>query len=173
VLGSVLALVALLAYGLSSKHDNQTVLEQFAPGQRQQAPATTLPKLDGGGSVSLASLKGQVVVLNFWASWCTPCQGEAPLLERWQRQITPNRATVIGVDVLDVSSDANDFIRRFGLTYPQVRDADGSKLGSFDVSGYPETVLIDRSGKIAAHYRGPVNQQFFVDQVKPLLRERA
>ena len=173
MLAGVLALVAVLAYGLASKRANQTVLEVFAPGQRPRVPDATLPRLNGGGSVSLASLKGQVVVLNFWASWCTPCRDEAPLLERWQREMAPQRATVVGIDVLDVSSDADSFIRRFGLTYPQLRDADGSKLGGFDVSGYPETVLVDRTGRIAAHYRGPVDQRFFDDEVRPVLRERS
>ena len=170
VLAGVLALVALLAYGLASNNTSESSTGTLI---NKVAPTPQLPTLDGPGKSSLAAYRGKVVLVNYWASWCDPCRSEAPLLERWQRQIAPNRATVIGVDVLDVSSDANDFIRRFGLTYPQVRDADGSKLGSFDVSGYPETVLIDRSGKIAAHYRGPVNQQFFVEQVKPLLRERA
>ena len=169
----MLALVAVLAYGLSTKNTNQTVEETFAAGSRPQVPATTLPKLGGAGQMSLASLKGQVVVLNFWASWCTPCRAEAPLLERWQREMASNRGTVVGVDVLDVTSDAQSFIRRFGLTYPQLRDADGSKLGGFQVSGYPETVLIDRSGRIAAHFRGPVDQQFFDQRVRPLLKERA
>ena len=75
--------------------------------------------------------------------------------------------------MLDVTSDAKRFIDHFGLTYPQMRDADGSKLGSFDVSGYPETVLIDRTGHIAAHFRGPVDEQFFRQRVRPLLKERA
>jgi cytochrome c biogenesis protein CcmG/thiol:disulfide interchange protein DsbE len=168
-----LALLALLAYGVSQKKTDNNVSEQFTPGHRQSAPSTTLPTLGTGKPVSLASYKGQVVVLNFWASWCTPCRSEAPLLEKWEPQLKANRATVVGVDVLDVTSDAQSFIKKYGITYPQLRDADGSKLSGFAVTGYPETIVLDRSGKVAAHYRGPVNQQFFDTQVLPVLRERS
>jgi cytochrome c biogenesis protein CcmG/thiol:disulfide interchange protein DsbE len=172
-LGAVLALLALLAYGVSQKKTDNNVSEQFLAGHRHVAPNPTLPALDTGKPVSLASYRGQVVVLNFWASWCTPCRSEAPLLEKWEPELKATRATVVGVDVLDVTSDAKGFIKKFGLSYPQLRDADGSKLGGFSVTGYPETIVLDRSGKVAGHYRGPVTQQFFDAQVKPVLRERS
>jgi cytochrome c biogenesis protein CcmG/thiol:disulfide interchange protein DsbE len=113
------------------------------------------------------------VVLNFWASWCGPCRDEAPLLERWHKKMSRQNATVVGVDVLDVTSDAESFIREFELTYPQLRDADGSNLKRFDIVGYPETIVLDRRGRIAASVRGPVTERFFSEEVEPLLEEPA
>jgi cytochrome c biogenesis protein CcmG/thiol:disulfide interchange protein DsbE len=167
----VLALVALLGYGLVSKSTDTSIDTALANGQRPAAPATTLARLGGGGDVALSSYRGKVVVLNFWASWCGPCRGEAPVLERWHRKLNAQGGTVVGVDVLDVSGDAQKFIREFGLTYPQLRDGDGSHLKRFDVVGYPETVVLDRRGHIAATVRGPVSERFFTEKVAPLLKE--
>jgi thiol-disulfide isomerase/thioredoxin len=171
-LAGVVALVALLAYGLVSKGDQSTIDAQLRAGKRPAAPDVSLQQLDGGaGNVKLASYKGKVVVLNFWASWCTPCRTESPLLERWQRKLSDSGATVVGVDVLDVEGDARAFIKEFKLSYPQLRDADGQYLGDFDVVQYPETVVLDREGRIAATRRGPVDDRFFTDEVVPLTKE--
>jgi cytochrome c biogenesis protein CcmG/thiol:disulfide interchange protein DsbE len=172
-LAGVLALVALLGYGVASKGTDTSIDTQLAAGKRPPAPATTLPKLAGGGTVALSAYRGKVVVLNFWASWCGPCRGEAPLLQRWQHELSAQNATVVGIDVLDVSDDARKFVARYGLDYPQLRDGDGSHLKRFDVVGYPETVVIDRRGRIAATQRGPVDERFFAVKVAPLLKEPA
>ena len=171
-LAGVLALVALLAYGLSSKETDQSIDSRLAAGTRPPAPAVAFPPLGGGAPVSLSSYRGKVAVVNFWASWCGPCRDETPRLERWHRKLSRDGATVVGVDVLDVTSDAQGFVKEFHVTYPQLRDADGSKLKLFDVRGYPETVVLDRRGRIAATSRGPVDDRFFTQRVLPLVRER-
>jgi len=171
-LAGVLALVALLAYGVASKREDTSIDTQLAAGKRPVPEATGFAKLDGGGSVPLSSYKGKVVVLNFWASWCPPCRDEAPLLERWHRKLQRQQASVVGVDVLDVTGDAKAFIREHGLSYPQLRDADGSKLKRFDIVGYPETIVLDRQGRIAATSRGTVDDRFFQEQVMPLVKEK-
>jgi cytochrome c biogenesis protein CcmG, thiol:disulfide interchange protein DsbE len=171
-IGGVLALLALLAFGLASQGSGSSIDSQIAAGKRPTFEATTLPTLDGDRKVPLSSYRGKVVVLNFWASWCTPCRTETPLLQRWHKRLIDRGGTIVGVDVLDVASDARAFVREFKLTYPQLRDGDGSHLKRFGVLGYPETVVLDRRGRIAATQRGTVDDAFFEKRVVPLLEER-
>jgi cytochrome c biogenesis protein CcmG, thiol:disulfide interchange protein DsbE len=167
------ALVGLLAYGLSANEPDRGIEHAIAKGERKPAPGIELPKLSGAGTGSLSGQRGKVVVLNFWASWCVPCRKESPLLERWHRRIAARGGTVLGVDVLDVSSDARAFARQYGLSYPMLRDKGGDTLDDFGVIAYPETFVIDRSGRIAASRRGPVDERFLRQRVLPLLRERS
>ena len=173
VICGALALVALLGYGLASNEPDVSIDRALARGERQPAPELRLPRLEGGGRAALADYRGRVVVLNFWASWCDPCRAESPLLERWHRRLVRQRGTVLGVDVLDVTSDAREFIRRYRLTYPMLRDKDGESQGDFGVVGYPETIVIDRRGRVAALRRGPVDDAWMRERVAPLLREEA
>jgi cytochrome c biogenesis protein CcmG, thiol:disulfide interchange protein DsbE len=173
VLGVVVALVALLAYGLASNEPDRAVEDSLARGEREQAPALELPRLSGRGAESLEDYRGRVVVLNFWASWCGPCRAESPLLQRWHERMERRDATVLGVDVLDVTDDARAFIREYGLTYPMLRDREGETQESFGIALFPETFVIDRQGRIAALRRGPVDERFMREQVAPLLREGA
>jgi cytochrome c biogenesis protein CcmG, thiol:disulfide interchange protein DsbE len=163
------ALVALLAYGLAQNEPDRGVDEALARGERKDAPALELPRLGGGGRAALADYRGQVVVLNFWASWCKPCRDESPLLQRWHRRIKALGGTVLGVDILDVTGQAQEFIEEYGLTYPMLKDKDGEGLERFGVVAYPETFVIDRQGRIAAVRRGPVDDDFMETSVTPLL----
>ena len=171
ILCVVLALVALLAYGLSQNEPDRSVEDALARGELEQAPALELPKLSGGGRGSLADYRGEVVVLNFWASWCEPCREESPLLQRWHKRMAGEGGTVLGVDVLDVTGDAEDFIDEYGLTYPMLKDKAGDALESFGVVAYPETFVIDRDGRIRAVRRGPVDEAFMRTKVAPLLED--
>jgi cytochrome c biogenesis protein CcmG, thiol:disulfide interchange protein DsbE len=169
---TVLLLLALLAYGVRAQGVDDGIERSLAAGERPPAPALELPWLDRPGRGSLDDFRGRVVVLNYWASWCEPCREESPLLERWHRQIAARGGSVLGVDVHDVRGDARAFVRRFGLTYPMLRDADGATVGSFGVIGYPETIVIDRGGRIAAVQRGPVDDAFMRREVAPLVEAR-
>jgi cytochrome c biogenesis protein CcmG, thiol:disulfide interchange protein DsbE len=166
VIGVVVALIALLAYGLASNEPDTDIAGQ-------EAPELELPRLSGEGVGSLEDYRGQVVVLNFWASWCEPCREESPLLQRWHERMEPRRGTVLGVDVLDVTGDARDFIDEYELTYPMLRDGEGEMRERFAILGFPETFVIDRQGRIAAVARGPVDDAFMREHVAPLLREEA
>ena|ERR687893_828933 len=165
VLGVVVALVALLAYGLASNEPDAEIAGD-------PAPALELPRLSGNGVGSLEDYRGRVVVLNFWASWCEPCREESPLLQRWQERLEKQGATVLGVDTLDEIGHARAFVDEYGLTYPMLRDGDGSTREPFGILGFPETFVIDRHGRIAAIQRGPVTAEFMRERVAPLLRER-
>jgi cytochrome c biogenesis protein CcmG/thiol:disulfide interchange protein DsbE len=155
-------LVGLLVYGVAAQSANRTLDELVARGQRPPAPdaTRTLPLLGGGGQHSLAALRGKVVVLNFWASWCEPCELEAPLLERAQPRLERERATVLGVTYRDASPDAQSFARRFRLTYPSVRDPDGAFAHAYGTNVLPESFIVDRLGRIVAVSRGEIRQDF-------------
>jgi cytochrome c biogenesis protein CcmG, thiol:disulfide interchange protein DsbE len=173
VLAGVVALVALLAYGLASNEPDRGVEQALGSGEREQAPDVELPRLEGGGDASLADYRGKVVVLNFWASWCNPCKVESPLLQRWHERLDKQDGLVLGVDVQDLSGDARAFVDEFGLTYPMLRDGPGDLRDDFGIIGLPETFVVDRQGRIAAVVRGVVDDEFMREQVVPLLKEPA
>lgn len=128
--------VAFLAAGLFLT--TQPRAQQGGP-----APEFQLPVL-GGGTLSSQELKGSPVVINFWASWCVPCRQEAPLLEATFKQYQAKGVRFVGVDYNDLESDALSFVKQFGITYPSVRDPDGTLVKQFGVRGVPETFFIDR-----------------------------
>jgi cytochrome c biogenesis protein CcmG/thiol:disulfide interchange protein DsbE len=164
ILASLLGacLIGLLIYGVSARSANRTLDERVARGQRPAAPQATrlLPVLGAGGQRSLASYRGEVVVLNFWASWCEPCQVEAPLLERTQSQLERHHSTVLGVSYIDASTDSLTFVHRFGLTYPNLRDTEGAFAHSYGTDQLPESFVVDRQGQIVAISRGEIDQTF-------------
>jgi cytochrome c biogenesis protein CcmG/thiol:disulfide interchange protein DsbE len=159
---AVLAIVGLLAFGLLSKGSSGIALGD-------QAPVTTLPRLEGGGSGSIADYRGQWVLVNFWASWCVPCREEAPALEEFQRRHGDDSFTVLGIDSRDLSSDGLDFVREFKLTYPQLRDGDGGIAHDFGTTGVPENYLIDPRGRVRLLFRGPITAQYLRQEVQPLV----
>jgi cytochrome c biogenesis protein CcmG, thiol:disulfide interchange protein DsbE len=173
VLLCLVGLVWLFAYGVRSQQPSQSLDAAVAQGKRVPLSMPALPRLDGGSQLSASSLGGKVVVLNAWASWCQPCRAEAPLLESWQRRLAPANSTVVGVDALDLESDARGFASQYGLSYPIVRDNSAGWLKTLGVVGYPETFVIDRKGRVAAVARGPVTDSFFSTSVLPLLGEGA
>ncbi|HYH90830.1 MAG TPA: TlpA disulfide reductase family protein [Solirubrobacteraceae bacterium] len=166
-------LVGLLAYGVASRRADTSIDDAIAAGERVDAPDAELPVLGRGGEGSLADYKGKVVVLNFWASWCKPCTEELPLLERTHKAIAGRDATVLGANYQDVSDSALQFVRRFKLSYPSLRDRDGDFADRYGSRAFPETFVIDRSGRIAARRRGPVDQAWLDRTLPPLLGEKA
>jgi cytochrome c biogenesis protein CcmG/thiol:disulfide interchange protein DsbE len=100
------------------------------------------------------SLRGKPALINFWASWCGPCAKEAPELARVSRELH-GRATLVGVDWNDGLSGARRFIRKYGWTFPNLRDADGTIGNNYGLSGLPNTFVLDRDGRIVRIFRGP------------------
>jgi cytochrome c biogenesis protein CcmG/thiol:disulfide interchange protein DsbE len=162
----VLAVIGLLGYGLLSKGG-----DTIAVGDR--APDKELSELGGDGSGEIADYRGRWVLVNFWASWCAPCRSEAPALETFQRQHSPEGFTVLGINLDDTSDDAIAFVRRYGLTYPQLRDGDGSdRRDAYGMTGFPESFLVDPAGKLAVIRRGPVDERYLAEQVAPVIKSR-
>jgi cytochrome c biogenesis protein CcmG, thiol:disulfide interchange protein DsbE len=167
------ALVALLTYGVASTGPDTSIDERLAEGERVEAPVQDLPVLGSEGTGSLADHEGKVVVLNVWASWCPPCVSEMPLLQRTHDRIAPQGGMVLGIDTQDASEDALKFLREKEISFPSLRDREREYGRELGVSGYPETFLIDREGRIAAMRRGPVDKAWLDEHLAPLLEERA
>jgi cytochrome c biogenesis protein CcmG/thiol:disulfide interchange protein DsbE len=156
----VLALFGLLAWKVTQGESEVTA--ELARGGSPQAPAFTLERLDGEGELSLESLRGRPVVLNFWASWCGPCKDEAPLLEEASKRWA-GKVAFVGIDVKDFRGDARAFLDRYGVTYPNVYDGKGSTIGRYGVTGYPETYFVDADGRVRYRIAGPVEDAQEVD----------
>jgi cytochrome c biogenesis protein CcmG/thiol:disulfide interchange protein DsbE len=154
------ALIGLLAYGLVAKGSDTSIDQAVAGGRPIAAPVRALPRLAGHGTGSLAAYRGRPVLLNAWASWCPPCKGEMPLLERAHRRLAAAGGTVLGIDVQDDRASALAFLRQKRVTFPSLRDVDRSYVHALGVTGYPETFLIDRRGRVVALNRGPVSQEW-------------
>jgi len=166
--GLVLALLGLLVWKLATQNGGG-VASKIDHGKTTQAPNFTLSRLDRPGRLQLASLRGKAVVLNFWASWCSPCKKEAPALERaWTQH--DGRVVVLGVDVNDFSGDARKFMGKHGLTYPVVHDNKNITSPKYGLTGLPETFFVDRSGRVVGHVSGQVTASDLQSGIEEALR---
>ncbi|MBI2152377.1 MAG: TlpA family protein disulfide reductase [Candidatus Rokubacteria bacterium] len=163
---AVVPLLILLAYGFRT--DPRAIPSPLVG--RAAAPFSIT--LFSGGSLSLDELKGKVVVVNFWASWCYPaCYEEAPGLERGWRAYRDRGVVVVGVDIQDTEEAARKFMRQFSLTFPNGPDPAGRISVDYGVYGVPETFFIDRSGRIRKKHVGAVTEAVFTGEVERLLKE--
>jgi thiol-disulfide isomerase/thioredoxin len=129
---------------------------QYAPADRKSVQDVTGERLDGK-AFKLSDLKGKVVVVNFWASWCAPCRGEAPSLEQVYTENKDKGVEFIGVNFKDSKANAEAFERKFKVTYPSLFDADGQVTLAFrevPPSAIPSTLVLDRQGRVAARIIG-------------------
>ncbi len=155
---AVLLLAGLVGLFVKSLLDNGTTVSALvADGKQPAAPDVRLERLDGSGAMSLSSLRGKVVVLNFWASWCGPCKDEAPLLQQIAVQYRDRGVVVLGIDSQDAVSDGRAFASRYHITYPLLHTAGSDLSHSWGVTGYPETFVIDRQGRVVHHFPGAVS----------------
>jgi len=157
--GVVAALIGLLGWQLATDARAERLVDEVRAGETPPAPPIELPELNGDGKVSLASLRGKGVVLNFWASWCEPCKREAPMLQEAWEANRDRGLVVLGVNSQDLRSDARRFAERYGLTYPLVHDGPGRSLGRYGLVAFPETWWVDREGRLVAYAQGEFTQE--------------
>ncbi|MBS0364313.1 MAG: TlpA family protein disulfide reductase [Proteobacteria bacterium] len=138
----------------------------------EPAPAFTLPAR-GGSQINLAQYRGQVVMINFWASWCGPCRQEMPLLESIYRQYSKLGFTLLGVNVEPDSAAAEQWLKQTPVSFPILFDRDSKVSRLYDVSGMPSTVIIDRAGRLRVVHHGykPGDENEYLDGVRRLVRE--
>lgn len=159
----VVPLVWLLAQGFGR---DPRALPSVLEGRR--APDFSLVTLEGE-PVSLASLKGKPVVLNFWATWCTPCAVEHPTLLEAARRYEPRGVVFLGVLYGDEPDKARDFLTKRGAAYPTLVDPEQHTAIDFGVAGVPETFFLDGNGQIVRKVSGPVSVDVILETLEPML----
>jgi len=159
-----------LGFGLASILSLSASAASIAPGA--VAPPFQLHS-SASTDVSLADLKGQVVLINFWASWCGPCRQEMPVLEQLYKKYKAAGFTLIGVNVEPKSGDAEGFLKSTPVSFPILFDTDSKVSKLYEVSGMPSTVILDRSGKVRYIHHGykPGEESEYLDQIRTLVRE--
>jgi len=162
--GLAAGLIALLAFGFT-----RSPKDIPSPLVRQPAPAFTLALLDGG-HLTLGGLRGKVVVLNFWASWCYPaCWNEASRLQAAWERFRERGVVLVGIVYQDREQGAREFIRKHGKTYPNGMDPRSRIAIDYGVYGVPETFFIDREGRIAHKHVGEIGMEVLVARIEELL----
>jgi cytochrome c biogenesis protein CcmG, thiol:disulfide interchange protein DsbE len=167
VVAAVLAVVAVLATGLG-RDPSATA----SPLVGRAAPDFTLGGIEGP-AVTLSRLRGQVVVINFWASWCAECHEEQDALDQTWQRYRDSGMVLLGVDFEDTTDGARDYVRQSGLSYPVVVDKDSRTALAYGIRGIPETFLVDRSGRIVDRIIGRVDPNRLAAAVRPLLQDGA
>jgi len=157
----VVGIASLLVVGLINRGVDNRIDKAIERGDRAEAPDFTLPLLfstpglpAAGEDLTLSTLRGKVVVLNIWASWCIPCENEAPILQSVWSRYKNRDVVVLGANVRDLEDEAREFHTTYGMTFPSVRDGEGDIMGRYGSTGVPETFIIDRQGRVAAALRG-------------------
>lgn len=158
----VLAILGLLGWGLKQS--------QAGPRDSGKAPDFTLTGYDGR-VVTLSKLRGQVVIINFWASWCLPCREEAAYLEQTWRKYKDRGVVFVGVDYVDTEKEARAYIKEFDITYINGPDLGTRISQSFNIKGVPETYYVDKNGVLRGVNIGPLKSPQLDQKIDELLAE--
>lgn len=131
-------------------------------------PDFTLPTLDGG-SITLSGLKGKVVLINFWTTWCPPCREEMPSLEKLYRHFKHEKFTLLAVDIMEHPETVKTFARKYDLTFPILLDKAGDVSAKYGANAIPTTYIIDKKGKAVGKAIGP--RKWNGDHAKAIIEE--
>ncbi len=124
-----------------------------------------------GETFALSDLRGQVVIINFWASWCPPCRDEASYLEATWRKYRDQGVVFIGVDYVDTEPNALAYIEEFDITYPNGPDIGQKIAGAYRIKGVPETFYVDKTGQLRGVHIGPLSWPTLDNMIEALLAE--
>ncbi len=166
----VLALFAVLAYGLANRSSATGRSGMTRIGK--PAPQFAMQLLDGG-EFQLSDHEGDALIINFWASWCPPCRQESPAFERQWRRYRDTGIQFVGVDIQDDVSDAEAYVREFGLTFPNGLDPDGKITIDYGVIGLPVTFFVGSSGIVEGRWVGAIPEEKLEEWVKTLVAASA
>jgi len=159
----VVGLIALLSWGV--------VRGANGPRDSGIAPDFSLTSFDGQ-TITLSQLRGQVVVINFWASWCQPCRQEAPYLERTWRKYKDKGVTFIGVNWVDTQKEAIAYLAEFKITYFNGVDVGTRIAQAYRIQGIPETFFVDKTGRLRGVHIGPLAAPQLDNKIDELLNEK-
>jgi len=159
----ILALLGLLAWGLRKV--------QAGPRESGMAPDFTITGFDGR-TVTLSELRGQVVIVNFWASWCPPCREEAAYLEETWRKYEGKGVIFIGVDWVDTEKEALAYIKEFDITYLNGPDIGTRAAQAYNIQGVPETFFVAKNGELRGVHIGPLASPQLDEKIEELLAEQ-
>jgi peroxiredoxin len=124
-------------------------------GRGSAAPDFALPSVDSERLIALSDLRGQVVLVNFWATWCKPCEDEMPAMDRLYRELHPAGFELLAISVGEQLSVVRGFRDRLGVTFPVLLDSDKSVSTTWQTFAFPESLLVDRDGTVLERYVGP------------------
>ncbi len=171
VWAGVVALLAVLGWGLINVNEGR-------PDAGVDVPTFDVQFFDGYGwqgspQASMDDFRGNVVVLNFWASWCVECRVEADLLESAWRQYKDQGVIFLGVAYVDSEAKSLAYLEEFDITYPNGPDLGSSISEEFNITGVPETFFIGKDGKVSRFVLGPVNESLLHNEINTLLAQQA
>ena len=169
----LLALIALLAWASVRTGGNPgglAVNSNFSESKVDAGGAREFElNLIGGGTLKLSDLRGKVVMVDFWASWCPPCRVESPALAKVYREFEGQPVEFVGVDIWDNIGDAEVYLKQQGLTYPNGFDADGTIAINYGVRGIPEKYFIAPDGSLVKKLSGPLTETTLRDAINEIL----
>jgi cytochrome c biogenesis protein CcmG/thiol:disulfide interchange protein DsbE len=163
IFGFVFGLLALLGWGLVQVNSSQV--------DAGMAPDFTITSFEGE-TITLSDLRGQVVIINFWASWCPPCREEAPYLEATWRKYQDQGVVFIGVDYVDTEKEALAYIEEFGITYFNGPDLGTRISQDYRMDGVPETYYVAKNGELRGVKIGPLAPPELDEKIEELLAEQ-
>lgn len=169
----VLAVIALLSFGVLTGEADQLEVGDEVPSAELEVLAADGSPADGE-TASIADFHGRWVLVNVWASWCGPCEDEAPDLVALQKEYgSPDGFTILGIQTQDGTDEGLEFVREFGLNYSSIRDGSGDYADELGATGVPETILVDPDGRVAYKRPGQIDAEILEAEVVPLITEGA